>query len=86
MVEGGSMNSEEKADFPGCECIAQVDKPRKSGNISSVLVKFPADGKRAACVLWVPFSIICAESEVFLKGNKGKLVVPLWWAEKGKLL
>lgn len=38
--------------------------------------------------LWVPKSLIDDDSEVFDSGenSEGKLVVPLWWAEKEGLL
>lgn len=35
---------------------------------------------------WVPKSLIDDDSEVYEKGHVGKLVIPLWFAEKNDLV
>lgn len=46
----------------------------------ALLVTF--DGR----TLWVPKSIIHADSEVYREGDEGKLVVLEWWAVKRELV
>lgn len=46
----------------------------------AILVAFEGSGER-----WVPKSVVHDDSEIWKKGDTGKLVVKMWWAEKNVL-
>ncbi len=57
-------------------CIHETWTPNRKERMS-LLVRL-ADGKE----LWIPYANIHEDSEVYAKGDSGKLVIKSWWAEK----
>lgn len=45
-------------------------------------LKVEVDGES----VWVPKSVVDDDSEVYMKGNEGILVVQEWWAEREGLV
>jgi hypothetical protein len=44
----------------------------------AILVEFQRLGEER----WIPQSVVHPDSEVYKKGQKGKVIVYTWWAEK----
>lgn len=60
------------------ECIAETRHP--DGTLKALLVLL--DGEET----WVPYSVVHDDSEVYGKGNEGRLVVAFWWAKSRGLV
>ena len=53
----------------------------KRGQLKALLVDVPEfdDDDRQG---WVPISVVSEDSQVWRKGDSGRLVLHAWWAEK----
>lgn len=64
------------------------DKPRSNETVTVRDAQCIRQTERAICVrigkreLWVPQSVVDDDSEVYARGDHGKLVVAAWFAEK----
>lgn len=67
-------------DIPGARCIDYV---KKNHEIKRVRVVFNLDRR---IDMWIPYSAISEDSEVYRPGDTGKLVIKKWFAEKKKWL
>jgi hypothetical protein len=60
-------------------CLAETKDPRTQER-KSILVDI--DGEE----YWVPYSAVHDDSDVYAKGDTGKLVVAFWWAKSRGLV
>jgi len=67
-----SDNNTHTAEFDDTRCIAETTK--------AILVVIEG-GEH-----WIPQSVVDDDSEVYRKGDTGKLVVSEWWALKAGLI
>lgn len=68
------MKNNQLATFYGCKIIKETD--------GAILVKFEDKEKEQ----WIPKSLIHDNSEIWIEGDKGVLVVPEWFAIKEGLI
>lgn len=62
---------DEVRSFPDTKCIFNTQK--------AILVLLDGEKK------WIPMSIIHEDSEVWVKGDEGTLVLPEWFCKKEKI-
>lgn len=81
FLDEDERRSDDNADFMIEEVSAVHATRNPDGSVKAV--RCAIAGREHA--LWVPFSVITDDSEVYDVGHAGKLIVKGWWARQAGL-